>query len=292
MTRWPTALLLLAATFVRDFGAEAITVPIQGYRRSGKWWKSLGGVQTRQDEIRAMVGIVDLQNAGDLQYYMNVTLGGKEFRLLVDSGSADLWVAGDVPEARDTGNNAAIHYNDGTIQGPVRTATLNIEGYTIPDQAYIAENVDPTHPDGQGILGLGPSRLSSILASIGGPAGDPPLDRLFRQTTSLPTYISILLGRSNDPDSTIPGQLTIGEVISNYSEVTRSPQLPIQRIDWDQHWMVALDKGGIIGPDDQPIQASVGKELKVIFDSGYTLPQVPKSASVRGRRHLFTGPWG
>ncbi|KAI0329449.1 acid protease [Cubamyces sp. BRFM 1775] len=279
MTRWSTALLLLAATLMQDFGAEAITVPIEGYRRSGKWWKSLGGVQTRQDEIRNMVGIVDLQNAGDLQYYMNVTLGGKEFRLLVDSGSADLWVAGDVPQSKDTGNNAVIHYNDGTIQGPVKTAALDIEGYTIPDQAYIAENVDPMHPDGQGILGLGPSRLSSILASMGGAAGDPPLDRLFRQTTSLPTYISILLGRSNDPDSTIPGQLTIGEVLSNYSDVTKSPQLPIQRIDWDQHWMVALDKGGIIGPDGQPIQASVDSELKVIFDSGYTLPQVPKSVA-------------
>ncbi|KAI0358431.1 acid protease [Trametes cingulata] len=277
MTRWSTTLFLLVATFVGDFSADAISVPIQGQRRSGQWWQSKGGIlaNTRRDTA----GIVDLQNAGDLQYYMNVTLGGREFRVLVDSGSADLWVAGEVPDSEATTHTARINYNDGTVQGDVRTATLEIEGYSIPSQAYIAEAVTTAHPDGQGILGLGPSRLSSILGAMGGPAGDPPLDRLFRQTTSLPSYISILLGRSNDPDSIIPGQLTIGEVLTEYGDVQNSPQLPIERIDWDQHWMVALDKGGIIGPDGQPVKASVNKQLKVIFDSGYTLPQVPKSVA-------------
>ncbi|KAI0374041.1 acid protease [Pilatotrama ljubarskyi] len=277
MARWSTTLFLLVATFVAEFRVEALSVPIQGQRRSGEWWQSEGGVLLNGK--RDTVGIVDLQNAGDLQYYMNVTLGGREFRVLVDSGSSDLWVAGDVPDSESTSHTATIRYSDGTVQGDVRTATLEIEGYSIPDQAYIAEEVTPLHPDGQGILGLGPSRLSSILGTMGGPAGDPPLDRLFRQTTSLPTYISILLGRSNDPDSIIPGQLTIGEVLTEYDDIKASPQLPIERIDWDQHWMVALDKSGIIGPDGQPITASVNRQLKVIFDSGYTLPQVPKSVA-------------
>ncbi|CDO77319.1 hypothetical protein BN946_scf184775.g9 [Trametes cinnabarina] len=276
MMGWPSALFMLVSMLVGEYGAEAIRVPIQGQRRSGKWWQSLGGVV---NERRTMVGIVDLQNAGDLQYYMNVTLGERQFRVLVDSGSADLWVAGDVIESSSTGHNATIHYSDGVVEGDVRTAALQIQGYTIPDQAYISEDVDSVHRDGQGILGLGPSRLSSVLASLGSSAGDPPLDRLFRQTTSLPTYISILLGRSNDPDSDIPGQLTIGEVLEEYEDVKTSPQLPIERIDWDQHWMVSLDKSGIIGPDGKPIAASVTKQLNVIFDSGYTLPQVPKSVA-------------
>ncbi len=143
-------------------------------------------------------------------------------------------------------------------------------------RAAVSQEVTESYPEGQGILGIGPSRLSSVLAGLGNPKGDPPLDRLFQQATSLPSYISILLGRSNDPDSPIPGQLTIGEVLPDYSDVTSSPQLPIERVDWEQHWMVALDKGGIVGPDGKPIKASVDKQLKVIFDSGYTLPQVPK----------------
>ncbi|KAL7281692.1 hypothetical protein ACG7TL_005010 [Trametes sanguinea] len=274
MMRWPTALFMLVSTLVGDYGVEAIKVPIQGQRRSGKWWQSLGGVTNQRRD--SVAGIVDLQNAGDLQYYMNVTLGERVFRVLVDSGSADLWVAGQV-----FCQYPAPHSNVELIAvaGEVRTAALEIQGYTIPDQAYISEDVDSSHRDGQGILGLGPSRLSSVLASMGNSAGDPPLDRLFRQTASLPNYISILLGRSNDPDSIVPGQLTIGEVLEEYDDVKSSPQLPIERIDWDQHWMVALDKGGVIGPDGQPIAASVNKQLNVIFDSGYTLPQVPKSVA-------------
>ncbi|KAI0645685.1 aspartic peptidase domain-containing protein [Trametes meyenii] len=278
MLRWSTALVLLVSTFVGDYGAGAVLVPIQGQRRTGPWWESLGGV-AGNNRKRGQVGLVDLQNSGDLQYYMNVTLGGREFRVLVDSGSADLWVAGEVPESESTSHTATIRYNDGTIQGEVRSATLGIEGYTIAEQAYITQAVDATHSDGEGILGLGPSRLSSILGAMAGPAGDPPLDRLFKQTPSLPSYISILLGRSNDPDSTVPGQLTIGEVLPQYNDVTSSPQLPIERVDWNQHWMAALDKGGIIGPDGQPVKASVNKRLKVIFDSGYTLPQVPKAVA-------------
>ncbi|KAI0775707.1 aspartic peptidase domain-containing protein [Trametes elegans] len=276
MPRWPTTLILLLAPFVC---VRAIIAPIEGTRRAGM--ESLGaarpGTARRRDD--GAPGIVDLQNSGDLQYYMNVTLGGKPFRVLVDSGSSDLWVAGDVPGSESTSHTAVIKYQDGTVDGEVRVATLDMQGYSIPKQAYIAEIVSERHAEGMGILGLGPSRLSSVLAQLGGPAGAPPLDRLFQQTDSLQSYVSILLGRSNDPDSPIPGQLTIGEVLPEYDAVTASPQLPVERIDWNQHWMVALDKGGIIGPDGEPIRASVDKRLKVIFDSGYTLPQVPKSVA-------------
>lgn len=82
MTRWSAVLCLLAGLFAGDFGVDAITVPIQGHRRSGKWWETLGGVLQKQRRA----GIVDLQNAGDLQYFTNITLGGQQFRVLVDSG--------------------------------------------------------------------------------------------------------------------------------------------------------------------------------------------------------------
>ncbi|KAI0823632.1 aspartic peptidase domain-containing protein [Trametes gibbosa] len=282
MAWWPTFILLLAAKLAGDLGYDggvhAISVPIEGQRRPGKWWQSVGGVVPSQRR-RGMDGIVDLQNAGDLQYYTNITLEGKQFRVLIDSGSADLWVAGDVPGSEHTSHNATIKYSDGVVSGQIRTATLGLQGFNITKQAYIHQPVTENYTENSGILGLGPSRLSSVLAALGGPAGDPPLDRLFRQTTSLPSFISILLGRSDDPDSAVPGQLTIGEVLPDYSDVTLSPSLPIERVDWNQHWMVALDKGGIIGPDGQAIKASEDKQLKVIFDSGYTLPQVPKAVA-------------
>ena len=50
-----------------------------------------------------------------------------------------------------------------------------------------------------------------------------------------------------------------------------------------QHWQTLIDQDGILGPDGQPIAVatSVGKtangeQLTAVFDTGFTLPQVPK----------------
>jgi hypothetical protein len=53
-------------------------------------------------------------------------------------------------------------------------------------------------------------------------------------------------------------------------------------IPGNQHWMTLLDENGIIGPDGQPItiktqvtNTSYPKNATVVFDTGFTFPQVP-----------------
>jgi hypothetical protein len=99
-----------------------------------------------------------------------------------------------------------------------------------------------------------------------------------------------MLNRLGDPGSQITGQFTMSEVVPGFENITSQPQLAVEKVykvtDEDQHWQILTDKDvGIIGPDGQPIQVSsiVPKapdgQLVAILDSGFTLPQVPRSMS-------------
>lgn len=116
---------------------------------------------------------------------------------------------------------------------------------------------------------------------LGAPAGNAVLDRIFRQNTKTPNYITILLGRSGDPTDVFPGDLTIGEVVSPFENITSQPKLPVTEMSNrnGQHWTALLDKNGIIGPDGQRLnitKKATGDRLNVMFDSGFTFPQVSK----------------
>ena len=69
--------LLLAASVANDFFVSGVIMPLEGARRTA-------GIATHG--LAARDGVVDLQNSGDLEYYMNVTLGGRSVRVLIDSG--------------------------------------------------------------------------------------------------------------------------------------------------------------------------------------------------------------
>jgi len=80
--------------------------------------------------------------------------------------------------------------------------------------------------------------------------------------------------------------LTIGEIVPTFENITSQPQIPVtvnpSSDSGDQHVQVLLDAGGIIGPDGQSVAVtsavkttSNNKRLTAVFDSGFSLPQVP-----------------
>ncbi|KII85597.1 hypothetical protein PLICRDRAFT_44924 [Plicaturopsis crispa FD-325 SS-3] len=236
-----------------------------------------------------LVGNATLTDDDDVKYLTEVTVGSHQFDILIDTGSADLWVLGNVTGSTDTGKSASITYVKGSLHAPIRTAPMNFSGYVISDQAYIdaALGTVTGFPTGtQGIIGLGPSTGSEVRHTMNSSAGDPPLDRIFRQNTSTPNFISVLLGRSDDPDDPFPGDLTIGEIIPGYEDISSQPKLDVATIPGKttQHWGIFLDENGITGPDGSviPITTMVNgteKRPTVIIDTGFTFPQVPKSVS-------------
>jgi hypothetical protein len=96
-----------------------------------------------------------LDNARNLQYYTNITLGEKEVSVSIDAGrhvvlsslpdisnshlsrlSSDLWVADDILNSKDTGVSSSVQYAIGGISGNIRTAELKFLDFVVPDQAF------------------------------------------------------------------------------------------------------------------------------------------------------------
>lgn len=132
------------------------------------------------------------------------------------------------------------------------------------------------HPAGQALVGLGPWFTSNVYTTLNTTAAVPPVDRIFAQNKTTPNFLSVLLGRSDDPDNPFPGDLTVGEYLPGYEDVQNQPKLPV---DWakhgNQHWSVLLDPNGVIGPDGQAISYKTRvsstknkNQLTTMFDTG------------------------
>ncbi len=296
MKHYLTAPLLLYLSFLLDLAIPTNAVKISGVRTPRHESFSL-------DRRATMSSQGDLRNDGDLKYFTNITLNGEVFPVLIDTGrcvafsphsptsnssyssahSSDLYVAGNVAGAGNTGKTAKVSYAIGGASGPVLTAKLEFEGFTIMDQAFILDT-SGQNPKGEGLIGLGPNFESNVHQVLNSKDGDAPLDRIFRDNTSTPNYITIYLGRSDDPTDPFPGDLTIGSPVPGYENVTSQPKLPVFNVGakGGQHWQTLLDANGIIGPDGKAINTTShvsggGKnKLNVIMDSGFSLPQVPK----------------
>jgi hypothetical protein len=143
-------------------------------------------------------------------------------------------------------------------------------------------------PEGYGLIGLGPSTGSVILETLNNSASDPPIDRIFRQNTSAPNFISILLNRPNDTYETYTGEMTIGEVLPLFQNISSQPKVPVvvlqSLLNNSQHFSVLLDPDGVIGPDGNAINTTSNAslapshdphQLQVVFDTGFSRPQLP-----------------
>ncbi|KAJ7486168.1 aspartic peptidase domain-containing protein [Mycena galericulata] len=240
----------------------------------------------------SLAGSSPLGDTAELQYTANITIAGQAFQVLVDTGSSDLWVAtSSLTGTSSTGKAATISYASGSASGPVLTGSVDFAGFTVSNQAFIEVPPDSDHPVGQGLIGLGPSEGSVLFEAFNAASeGNTVLDSIFIQNTSTPNYMTFTLGRLDDPSQTFPGELTVGEVLNNYTNVTSQPKLPVTTVaisdDANQHFQVLLDANGFIGPDGNPIPiTSVVKSTSnknqptVVIDSGFSLPQVPTSVA-------------
>lgn len=179
--------------------------------------------------------------------------------------SSDLWVAGSVPNTQETGKNAGVDYAIGSVQGtlptvfsasivrsgsrpqvpyclPILTSRVtssavkplashhsSLSIFRIGFNLWLAVQVTPdqTNPNGVGLIGLGPNKGSNVFNVMGSSSGAAVVDRIFRQNTSTPNFISVLLGRYDDPTDTFPGDITVGDILDGYSNISSQSKLDV-----------------------------------------------------------------
>lgn len=66
-----------------------------------------------------------------------------------------------------------------------------------------------------------------MFSAVGTSTGAAVVDRIFRQNTSTPNFISVLLGRYDDPTDTFPGDITVGDIIDGYENITSQTKLDV-----------------------------------------------------------------
>jgi predicted aspartyl protease len=81
---------------------------------------------------------VAITNKANAQYIANITLARVDLRVLLDTGSSDLWVnfPGTAPTTTDLGKSVSLNYAIGAASGNVHTAQLQFDSFVIPDQAF------------------------------------------------------------------------------------------------------------------------------------------------------------
>ncbi|KAJ7626208.1 aspartic peptidase domain-containing protein [Roridomyces roridus] len=178
-------------------------------------------------------------DAVDLRYVTNITVNGRNFRVLIDTGSIDLWL---VTPPDFTFNDTKIFVNNGflggAVNGTIGFGTVQLGSYTVAQQAFNSAKVvqlgDVLNLGLDGLIGLSfqgqgtPSAIEEALdeAGMDPKLGTPFLLNVFNQTPNQNNAIGMSLTRTDDSEGTAISSFTINSVDPAIANA-RIPAIPL-----------------------------------------------------------------
>jgi hypothetical protein len=115
------------------------------------------------------------------------------------------------------------------------------------------------------------------------PRGSTLLDNFFLQQPDAPNFITVMLGRTLGIKDPQPGTFTFGEVVKGMENVVDQPRLDlfIAENSRGQRWAAYLDGMSVNNQRIKLPQTTVPnnidpRRLVVVFDTGFTFPQLPQ----------------
>ncbi|KAI0819329.1 aspartic peptidase domain-containing protein [Trametes gibbosa] len=233
---------------------------------------------------------IGLTDQNDMEYAVNIVLGGQNFTVLIDTGSTDLWVdmtGLDVQITNTTDLQTDSHYAVGDVKGNIAFAELRFGQYVIPSQAFVnATNVTSMPAGVQGLVGMAfeTARIYETMEEKWGTEaanalGRGPMSNLIAQDRSVPGFFDLQLGRVspfNDSEQH-DNHLLIGQHLATASAVASAPKL--ERID-PYHWTIAMDGMNINGKpftgwNKSGVAGIPPGKIAAVLDSGYSLSAWP-----------------
>lgn len=289
-------LLLLGTASAIQLTGKAKRTPNKGTPLNGV----LDGhvIALRNHVARENTPIV-VNNVLNQLYAATINLGGKDYKVVMDTGSSDLWVYSET-EPITTVNTTDIliesPYAIGQASGPVHFADIKLGDYQVQSQAFMnvqeMVNFEEMSSQGiQGILGLSFDSASKIDNSIreawgqSSTAGRSLISNIFHQDPNISNFITVLLGRAGDLDGEVQGQFTIGEYFDRdgLEAIKEAPKLPRQTVQVPNaadRWNVEVEGICVNGKPTELKSAFPGvKEGSVIglLDTGYPFPPIHPS---------------
>ncbi|TFY61247.1 hypothetical protein EVJ58_g4630 [Rhodofomes roseus] len=237
-------------------------------------------------------------NFQDTVYATNMTIGGQDLLIQLDTGSSDLWVnleAGEIEFTNTTDLPAEEAYGIGHITGTIQFANAELGDNIVPNQAFMnvsnATSFSTIFNDGvRGILGLAFDAGSTVQGTIAQVYGEDStlgrsfLSNLFNQNTTKPLF-TVQLGRTDDPQYTAEGAFTIGEYLPDYDEVQDMPKLhrfPNNGTGAAPRWSTVMSGMTINGEPFQFNASGVPDtpegSVVAVLDTGFTFPPIPGPA--------------
>ncbi|KAM5530345.1 hypothetical protein V8D89_015986, partial [Ganoderma adspersum] len=237
---------------------------------------------------------------GDLWYAIEITLGGQDFAVQLDTGSSDLWLLttnSSVALTNTTDLSASERYGGDEVYGNIAFADLLItEGLVISGQAFLNVSDLGAMPDFDddtfdGIIGMA-FDAGSIFCTVAQEWGTEAADdlalshqqnSLFASDPNLPNSFDIQLDRLSETEDGSGGSITFAAHAPGFDAVADVPHL--LRVGNDsQYWSVAMDEMLINGESflfNQSViyGAPVGSVVAAL-DSGSSFPYLPPAAIV------------
>lgn len=230
----------------------------------------------------------DLNSVHDLIYIANITVGGIEYPVQLDTGSSDLFIKGDtypIPNTNETSTTTNLTYAIGWAYGHIAHAAVEFIGIQVPSQAFVdaTDVVNPALGYGaKGIAGLGFTSLSTIDFTLNGTQsslGRSLLYNLFEANPSEPNFIAFALQRESEPGAEVIGSFSIGEFDPAYSGVTGNAPISTWPVNSPHRWNVLLDAvivNQTITPATTKVPGAPSNKAVVLMDSGSSYTYAPK----------------
>ncbi|TFY63919.1 hypothetical protein EVJ58_g2958 [Rhodofomes roseus] len=216
-------------------------------------------------------------------YSATIYVNGHPYQVQVDSGSSDLWINADgidLPGIHYTDLESNTVYGDGSSAGgEIVLGNVTFGEFTVVNQALVLAPGSNATGGGlvQGLLGVGPYDGSKIYQTLNGTAynGQNFLTNVFNLVPDESPFMTFLLSRTNT-GVTEGGVMSIGELVSNLTHITKAPKLPLLS---QRGWLTASD-GVLVNGKHHPAYTTsnaAGNQSLALIDTGTTVGTIPRA---------------
>ncbi|KAI1783153.1 acid protease [Ganoderma leucocontextum] len=265
-------------------------------RGNRRGYKSSSDFNIRDDDDTGNItaGNLDVDTSNDVWYAVEITVGGANFTVQLDTGSSDLWLhtAGRPVQLTNTTNLVTSEtYGPHHVEGKIQFADLRIGELTVERQAFLQVSDSDVHgfdlTSYDGILGMAfdvGSIHSKVEQEWGTEAANhlahSPMTALFANEPTLPNNFDVQLSRPvAELDDTASGLLTISSHAPGYENVVNAPRLPRAA---PQHWSVVMDAMLVNGQSFSFNQSRIARvpagKIVAALDTGSSFPALPPAA--------------